>query len=498
MHDEWDEPEDLGDNEGPEEKPESDGPPTNITQHTLLSYLVSNPDIWIRAAPIIEPVYFDTEYKRVAAYLLDHSKEYKQVPSIPVVRMKTGVLLDQYPDAMDDRTVDWLLHELETFCRHQAIELEIMRAAKAISNGSNSEILNEIYQNCKRIVEISLEKDLGIEIHKDAERVLQNSETEIIKPTKYRHLDLVTGGGFPCPGMVMFAGNAGKGKSVTLGNVAIQYCAQGDFVVYISLELPEDRIFERVCSGMLDLPVRGIRRQEKYIVPTLGKRLEISDGLFRVKKMKMSGTTTANINAYLKELWIKEGVKPKVLILDYLDLLHPRAKLRDLSNIHIKDKYCAEEVYSLCEEWNMLCITASQMVKNNAEMDPFDHATVGGGTPKLHIVDYAISLERKERDLIMRLIKGRYGGENTQIPFHWNMDTLRISDGDDETFYSLNTRFDPKYAEKQAERAASSMDMQLNKDDRRDKRTIQTDNDVFMDHLHRTNENIMGSRSEGM
>lgn len=465
--------------------------PTNITQHTLLSYLVSNVDIWARVEPIIKPDYFDDQYRRVVQYLIDHSQEFRQVPSIPVLRMKTGVQLERQADATDERTTDWLLREIETFCRHRATEIEILRAARSIQEDTSRETLEQIFQNFKLITEISLEKDLGIEVHRDAASVLAMADIQITKPTLYTHMDRVTGGGFPCPGMVLVAGKSGRGKSVALTNFAVQYCQQGDFVVYISLELPENRIFERVASIMTDTDIWKIRGDRDRIVDDLGRRLEIGDGLLRVKKMKMSGTTTANINAYLKELYLKEGIKPQVVIVDYLDLLYPRARIRDLSNIHIKDKYCTEETYALCEEWQMLIVTASQMVKKSADMDPFDDGSVGGGTPKISTVDYAILLERKDEELIMRIIKGRYGGENTQIPFHWNKNTLKISNGPDDRFFELNPHCNPGYSRDAAGKKATSLRGELNRDIR------QAQNDDVLAEIHKMNQETSDGGARG-
>jgi hypothetical protein len=262
----------------------------------------------------------------------------------------------------------------------------------------------------------------------------------------------------------MFAGTSGLGKSVTLANFGVNYCQQGEFVVYISLELSQKRIFQRVCSMMSDVPIRNIHAEKDKITGFMEYRLQSGDGLFYLKKMGMSGTTTSHINAYLKELRIKTGRKPTVLILDYLDLLHPRTHLRDLGNLHVKDKYTAEETYSLCEDWNMLGLTASQKVKNSSEMDDFDHASVAGGTPKINTMDYVFALQRKEEELLVRILKGRYGGEGTQIPMHWNINTLRVSDVSDEEFYQRNPRFDPNFKRDQAGKTSLGQIKAVNKD----------------------------------
>jgi KaiC/GvpD/RAD55 family RecA-like ATPase len=441
--------------------------PSNINQHTLLSYLAANYDVWCRAEPIVKSVYFDEEYKQVVDYLIEHSEEYKQIPSTAIIRMKTGVLLDRHADSEDERTTAWLLDEIQTFCRHRATAMEIKRASQIIQNDASREALEEIFKNLKDITEISLEKDLGIEVHRDARAILSTKQEEITKPTGYKHLDLVTGGGFPKPGLILFAGSSGIGKSVMLTNFGVQYCSKGDFVVYISLELDEKRIFQRVSSIMTDIDIRNINFQHEEVASHLEYRIGMGDGIFRIKKMKMSGTTTSHINAYLKELWIREGRKPDVLILDYLDLLSPKARIRDAGNIHIRDKYTTEETYDLLKEWDLLGITASQMVKNNSELDDFDHASVAGGTPKINTSDYVIALRRKETELWGKIQKGRYGGEGTQIPFDWNEKTLKITDGTDEVFYDKNPRRHPSYHIDQGLKTAAAQKSELNKDVRR-------------------------------
>ena len=296
--------------------------------------------------------------------------------------------------------------------------------------------------------------------------------------------NLVIGNGLPRPGLVMLAGTSGLGKSVTLENFAVNYCEAGEFVVYITLELGQKRVFQRACSMMTESNIRSIYSERDKISGHMEYRFESGDGLFRVKKMGMSGTTTSHINAYLKELYIKEGRKPTVMILDYLDLLHPRTRIRDLGNLHVKDKYAAEETYSLCEDWNMLGITASQMVKNNSEMDAFDHAAVAGGTPKINTMDYVIALQRKDDEFVMRILKGRYGGEGTQIPFNWNFNTLRITTASDEDFYARNPRFNPEYKRETAQKTSLAFRTELNKDVRR------VQNDKILDRIKSLNPNF--------
>jgi KaiC/GvpD/RAD55 family RecA-like ATPase len=471
--------------EGFTEEPSIQATPSNVGQHTLLSYLVANYDVWALSEPIVKSTYFDDEYKPVVDYLIEHSNEYKQIPSLPVIRMKTGVALDRYDDAADPRTTNWLLDEVQTFCRHRATELEIRRAGQAIQKDQSRQTLDEIYQNIKLITEISLQADLGIEAHRDARDILNARQDRMVMPTGYRWLDRVTGGGLPRPGLLMIPGTPGLGKSNMLTNLLCNYVQNGEFCVYISLELTAERIFERVAAILSDMPIRDLYRNKDMVSNRMEGRVQAGDGLLYIKKMKMLGTTKSHITAYLKELYMKEGRKPTVLGLDYLDLMFPMMKLRDLSNINQKDKYTSMEFYDILEEWEMVGITPSQRIKNQSELDEFDLAGTAGGAPKNDISDYVMTIKRQDEVMTGFMQKGRYGGEGTKLPFYWNVNTLKISDGPEEKFYHDNPRWDPHFREKEAAKTA----LQQRQDVNRDSRNVR--NDDILDNIAARNQQLM-------
>jgi hypothetical protein len=458
--------------------------PSNVGQYTLLSYLVANYDAWTLAEPIIKSAYFDDEYKPVVDYLIDHTNEYKQVPSIPMIRMKSGVLLDRYSDANDPRTTRWLLDEVQTFCRHRATEMEIRRAGFAIQNDTSRETLEQIFQNIKQITEINLEADLGIEAHKDARTVLNTKNDQLVKPTGYKWLDRVTGGGLPCPGMLLIPGSPGLGKSNCLTNLLCNYVERGEFCVYISLELRAERIFERVSSILTNTPIRNIYGLKEQVINRMERRVQSGDGLLYIKKMKMMGTTRSHIAAYLKELYMKEGRKPTVLGLDYIDLLFPTIRLRDITNINQKDKYTSIEFYDILEEWNLVGITPSQRVKNQSEYDEFDLGGTAGGAPKNDIADYVMMIKRNDEKMTAYMQKGRYGGEGTRLPFEWDLNTLKISDGPEEVFYRENPRWDPHWRDKEAQKEAAAQQREINRESRN------ADNERILSRIAKQNQTL--------
>jgi KaiC/GvpD/RAD55 family RecA-like ATPase len=440
-------------------------PPGNMGQHILLSYLLSNSEAWTIVEPILKPDYFVDEFKPVIRFILDHVREYKILPSIHTTLMKTGKRLEKYDDATDARTTNWLINETEEFCRHSATLLEIQRAYEIVSHDKRREVVEEIYQNIKAITEISVNKDLGIEVHLDARTQLDKPPSVSKEPCGYQHMDRALNGGLPCPGMLMISGRSGYGKSVNLANFGIQYCEQDKFVVYITLEMHQDRVFDRVAAMMSDIPARSIRTEKIKVGDELEYRLEMgNDGLYVIKKFPQTGTTVSHLNAYLKELTIKMNRTPKVFILDYIQCLWPRTKIRDMGDIHIKDKYCVEELYDLCTDWNMLCLTASQLIKNHKEHDMTDQAIVAGGTPLMNTTDVALTFERKDDVVSFYIVKGRDGGEGIVVPMLTNIDTLRLRDAPDELFYERNPRLNPNFASTEHRKIVAKEKTSINKD----------------------------------
>lgn len=478
----------------PDFQDETPQQPTNIAQHTLLSYLVSNADVWALAEPIIRPEHFDSEYQPVVQYILDHTEEYKQIPDIRIIRMKTGVLLDRYTDAMDARTTQWLLDEIEKFCRHRSTLAELRRATMAVQDDPSREAVEQILQNFKMIAEISLQKDLGINVAVDARDRLQNGkEQQTTVATGYRWLDFVTGGGLPRPGLLMIPGTPGLGKSNMLTNLLCNYARQGHFCVYISLELNEQRIFERMCSIMTDTPIRQIYGKYDFVANELEKRVTTqSGGIIYVKHMKMMGTTRSHVHAYLKELYMKEGRKPDILGLDYIDLMYPMTRIRDMANINQKDRYTSQELYDLLGEWDMTGITPSQRVKDQSEYGEFDLGATAGGAPKNDIADYIIMIQRKDNKMTGYVQKGRYGGENTKLPFLWDVNTLKISDDVDSVFYELNPRFDPDFEKKQAEKTALVKRSELNRESQN------VNHDRILDNIKGMNDALINRESDNI
>lgn len=445
LEEEFDDYRDEYDDDEPDQDPdpevETEHRPANLTQELLLSYLLDNDDAWVTAAPIVKSDYFDAQYRPVIKMMMEHVARYKMMPQRAIIQARTAMLLPPTENASDERTTQWLLDEMEKFCRVQALRIELMRAMETLGKDSSDETISSIGAQVKKAAEIGLSRDLGIEIHKDL-RIITSKDGEKID-TGYRHLDMATFGGLPRPGIALFAAKTGVGKSVILPNLAIKQIERGRMVVYISLELNEKRLARRFAGMMTGIAVDHVKMRIDEAEEIMSRRVRAGEGEIWIKRFPMNGTTVNHIRAYIKAVWMKTGRKPDVCCLDYINLMSPATKGIPGDSIHLKDKAVSTELFDLMNELNMLCCTASQMVKK-AEDFQSDQSQIAGGTPLTDTADYVGVLRRELESgiLFMQLTKGRDGGGGMIVPLLWDDDTLKIDDmRDDDLFLEKNPYF---------------------------------------------------------
>jgi len=176
----------------------------------------------------------------------------------------------------------------------------------------------------------------------------------------------------------------------------------------------------------------------------MGKRA----GNLQVKYMP-SGKNCNDIRAYLKEYQVKKGVKPDVLLIDYLDLMMPLSVKVSPSDLFVKDKYVSEEIRNLAMETQCVTVTASQLNRSAVEEIEFDHSHISGGLSKIMTADNVIGIftsrAMKERGRYqIQFMKTRSSsGVGQKVDLEFNLDTLRITDLGEEAG-------EPSFKEQQA------------------------------------------------
>ena len=397
-------------------------------QKVYLEMFMTDAESFVRCQGVFDPNTFDRKLQAPATFLKDYVEEHNALPTFDMINAATSAGLKS-PGQLQEAHYDWLLQDFETFSKHKALEAAILKSADLLEKGE--------YGRCedlvKQAVQIGLQKDLGTDYFADP-----RARLEAIKDkngqvsTGWPSLDKKLFGGFNRGELNIFAGGSGSGKSLFMANLGVNWCLAGMNVMYLTFELSENLVSMRLDAMTSEIPSRDIFKSIDDVemkVRMIGKK----SGAFQVKYMP-TGKNANDIRAYLKEYEIKTGRKVDVLLIDYLDLMHPIGQKISAENLFVKDKYVSEELRNLAMELNCIFVTASQLNRSSVEEIEFDHSHISGGISKINTADNLIGIftsraMRERGRYQIQLMKTRSSsGVGQKVDLGFDVDTLRIFD----------------------------------------------------------------------
>jgi archaellum biogenesis ATPase FlaH len=410
-------------------------------QKLYLEMFLSDAETFIRCQNIFNPLNFDQRLQTAAEFINKYVDEYKIMPETNIVNVSTRSEFEAIQ--IPKENYEWLMNEFENFSRHKGLERAIIESSDLLESGDYGPVEKLI----KDAIQISLNKDMGTDYFADPRaRLSKLKDNNGQISTGWPAVDKKLYGGFNRGELNIFAAASGGGKSLFLANMGINWALMGLNVVYLTFELSEGLVSMRLDSMTTGIGTREIFRNIDDVelkVKMLAKR----SGNMQVKYMP-SGKNCNDIRAYLKEYQVKTGVKPDVLLIDYLDLMMPLSVKISPSDLFVKDKYVAEEIRNLAMETQCICVTASQLNRSAVEEIEFDHSHISGGLSKIMTADNVIGIftsrAMKERGRYqIQFMKTRSSsGVGQKVDLEFNLDTLRISDlGDEEDSNSSSGSF---------------------------------------------------------
>lgn len=398
-------------------------------QRLLISYLMSDADLFARCNTILDQNYFDPEVRHSVHFLKEYYDGYRALPSAEQISAETGNFFAARP--LTKSEVEYGLKEIETYCRNKAIEKAILSAPKLL----DKEDFDKILVNMKDAIAVSINRDLGVDYFANPEeRLARMLQFNAVMPTMYKELDVLLNGGISRKELLLFMAGSGVGKSIMMSNLAINFLMQKLNVVYITLELAEDVVAKRFDTMITGISQREIFEKMSKVQADL-EQLQPSMGKLFIKRMPESTTNANHIRAYLKEFEMANGFLPDVIVCDYMDLMTSNQKI-SAENLFVKDKYVAEELRSVANEYNLLMVSASQMNRSAIGAEDIDQSNIAGGLSKINTCDNLIAIIQTDAmkaagEYMLKLVKTRNsGGVGKVMMLRWNPISLRVTDLD--------------------------------------------------------------------
>ncbi len=402
-----------------------------MLEKTILSHLVFNTDYYQKVYPYIKNEYFDDNVlKKVFDTYSKYVDEYKEPPSVEALKIsldnRKDLNEDTYKNVMstvdelkiDKSTdIDWLVNETEKFCQNKDLFNSIRKAIlimdgedKSLDKGSIPEMLSES-------LSISFDQSVGHDFIEDADsRYDFYHKKEERMPFDIDLLNKVTKGGLPRKSMSVLLATTGGGKSLLKCHMAANYLLQGKNVVYITMEMAEERIAERIDANMMDVTLDDLKIMPRDVYNKRINRIKSkATGKLVIKEYPTGSAHAGHFRHLLNELKMKRGFTPDVIFIDYLNICaSSRVKGSAAANSYTLVKSIAEEIRGLAMEFNCAIVTSSQYNRDAYGSSDVDLTNTSESMGITHTADCILGLVSSEDldslgQLMIKQLKNRWG-----------------------------------------------------------------------------------------
>lgn len=372
---------------------------------------------------------------------LSNSKSLSETQFQDTVKLASELTQDHAYTEVSKLSFDWLLERTEKFCLDRSVYIAIMSAINIIDGTEKKLTRDAIPDILQKSLAINFNTEIGHEyLEGFEERFAEYHKKEHKIPTPLSMLNKITEGGFPKKTLNVLVSGTGGGKTHAMTYFSSFYLTEGLNVLYVTLEMSESRIGERIDAALLDVKMADLK---KYPMDTFKGKIEKlkskTRGRLIVKEYPVCSVNANHLRFLLSELKIKKNFVPDVIVIDYLNLVAP-FRVKNEST-YITAKSVAEDLRAIAQEKNVVVLTATQTNRSGQTMSDFELTEVSDSHGVAMTADFVLGLMvtedlEKLSQMRMKILKNRYG---SKIPssFIAGMDrekmTLRDLDTPQET-----------------------------------------------------------------
>ena len=355
---------------------------------TILSQLLHNEDYCRKAIPFLKEEYFHEETEKILYNTIqDHLNDYNTLPTTEIlsITINQSVWKNQeeifdnvmeYIDNLNDNEIDneWLLDNTEKFCQEKSVYNAIMESIQIIDGNDKEKTTGAIPEILSKALSVSFDNHIGHDWIEDfSERYDFYHKTENRVPFDLEYLNLITKGGLPQKTLSCILAGTGVGKSLAMCHFAASNLMDNKKVLYITLEMAEERIAERIDANLLDVSLKDL---EDLTKPSYIRKVERirdkTEGRLIIKEYPTATAGAGHFRHLMNELRLKRNFVPDIVYIDYLNICSSmRLKYGANVNSYTYIKSIAEEIRGLAVEKNIPIVTATQTTRSGfSNSDP--------------------------------------------------------------------------------------------------------------------------------
>ena len=354
---------------------------TNQTiERTALSNLVSNEEYCRKVLPFIKADYFAVKEERVVfEEITSFVDKYRKMPTKISLEIEVESRQDltetehnkivEIIKTLDstDVDMDWLVDTTEKFCKDKAIYNAIVDGISIIDGKDKNRGADAIPSLLTDALAVSFDNAVGHDYFDDsASRFDFYHKVEERIPFDLEFFNKITKGGLPQKTLNIALAGTGVGKSLFMCHMAANCLSQGKNVLYITLEMAEERIAERIDANLLNVSMENLQDLPKTMFEDKIKKIQKkTNGQLIIKEYPTASAHSAHFRGLIKELSIKKSFKPDMIFIDYLNICaSSRLKGASQVNSYTYIKSIAEELRGLAVETNVPIMSATQTTRS--------------------------------------------------------------------------------------------------------------------------------------
>ena len=351
---------------------------TDRIESTIISNLFFNEDFTRKALPFIQSEYFsNSEEKTLFDEITKFVENYKNLPTKDTILIELNNRKDLNEDQLknlrqlvsnasnEEVDLQWLLDTTEKWCKDRAVHNAVLSGIKILDNKDQKRTPEAIPSILADALAVSFDNHIGHDYINDADKRFDWYHT---KEKRFKfdldYFNRITKGGVPSKTLNIALAGTGVGKSLFMCHVASSFLTQGKNVLYITLEMAEERIAERIDANLFDISMDDIRDMPKQLYDTKVDKLNAkTKGQLIIKEYPTASAHSGHFRALMNELSLKKSFKPDVVFIDYLNICaSARFKGGNISS-YFYVKAIAEELRGLAVEFDMPIFSATQTTR---------------------------------------------------------------------------------------------------------------------------------------
>ena len=413
----------------------------------ILRNLLYNEEYLRKVIPFIKPDYYEDSNQRIVFEEIEKFvQEYnqpatKEVLCIEVEKRQdindtTFTEITKLISYLDDAPTDydWLLDTTEKWCRDRAIYLALMESISLADGKDKDKDRDAIPSILSNALAVSFDAHVGHDYLLDYEtRYESYHRKEDLIPFDLEYFNKITKGGLPNKTLNIALAGTGVGKSLFMCHVAAAALLGGKNVLYITAEMAEEKIAERIDANLLNVPIQEITDLPKLMFEEKVTKLsQKTQGSLIIKEYPTASAHSGHFRSLLNELALKKSFRPDIIFVDYLNICaSERYRAGSNVNSYTVVKAIAEELRGLAVEANVPIVSATQTTRSgygSSDVDITDTSESFGLPATADLMFALISTEELESlgQILVKQLKNRYNDGNVNKRFVVGIDRSKM------------------------------------------------------------------------